>query len=153
MVASEIPASRCGPRLGDVQSFGPHAWLRAAAIAGAVLTLSCGTSDSPSPEQAAAIVRASTVPAENEQGAALYAERCAPCHGAHGEGSDEGPPMLHPLQARHHGDFAFRRAVREGVAPHHYRFGTMPPVAGLGADELDAIVGYVRWMQRTAGLR
>lgn len=98
-------------------------------------------------------MREAVVPAAHARGAALYAARCAPCHGAHGEGSDQGPPMLHPLQASHHGDFAFERAVREGVAPHHYTFGTMPPVTKLGPDELDAVIGYVRWMQRVAGLR
>ncbi len=61
--------------------------------------------------------------------------------------------MLHPFQAQMHGDFAFERAVREGVEPHHYRLGAMPPVDDLGPEDVDAIVAYVRWMQQVAGLR
>jgi hypothetical protein len=61
--------------------------------------------------------------------------------------------MLHPLQARMHGDFAFERAIREGVQPHHYQLGAMPPIRELGPDDVAAIVAYVRWMQQVAGLQ
>lgn len=104
-------------------------------------------------QEGAARVRAQAVPAGQERGRALYAAACGSCHGAHGEGSEQGPPMLHPLQARMHGDFAFERAVREGVQPHHYQMGSMPPVEDLASEDVDAIVAYVRWMQEAAGLR
>lgn len=117
------------------------------------LLVACGSGETVSVEEAAARVRAHSIPAEQKLGRDLYTEACASCHGLYGEGSKQGPPMLHSFQAHMHADFAFERAVREGVQPHHYRLGAMPPIEGLGPEDVEAVVGYVRWMQEAAGLR
>ena len=78
---------------------------------------------------------------------------CVTCHGAGAQGTDKGPPLVHILyEPSHHSDEAFRSAAREGVVPHHWDFGPMPPVDGISDPELDAVVGYVRGLQREAGI-
>lgn len=123
------------------------------AVAVCALSVACSRDEVFSVEDAAVRVRAHSVPAEQERGRVLYSTACGSCHGTHGEGSEQGPPMLHPLQARMHGDFAFERAMREGVRPHHYQLGTMPPIGDLSPEDVGDIIGYVRWMQEVAGLR
>ncbi len=125
--------------------------MRYASILALGLLLACGNREV-DPETLAALVSRVPVPAEHEGGRLLYATRCSACHGTYGAGTEQGPPMLHSIQARAHSDFAFRRAIAEGVRPHHYQLGTMPPIPELDAEGIDAIVGYVRWMQQTAGL-
>ena len=86
-------------------------------------------------------------------GAALYADNCASCHGADLQGTDSGPPHLHPVyEPGHHGDVAFQRAVQLGAPQHHWDFGPMPPVEGLSDAEVDDIIAYVRQEQRAAGI-
>ncbi len=38
-----------------------------------------------------------------------------------------------------------------GSPQHHWGFGDMPAVPGLGAEEVDAVIAYVREQQRTEG--
>ena len=52
----------------------------------------------------------------------------------------------------HHGDAAFYRAALKGVRAHHWNFGDMPPVAGAQTQDLDAIVPYIRWLQKEKGI-
>ena len=86
-------------------------------------------------------------------GAALFAANCAACHGGQADGTDAGPPLVHRLYVPgHHSDAAFQSAVKNGVFAHHWDFGDMPAVAGVSEDEVAAIVGYVRGLQREAGL-
>jgi mono/diheme cytochrome c family protein len=93
------------------------------------------------------------VPAEHLQGRALFDAHCIACHGAMGLGTEQGPPLLHSVyRPRHHGDEAFQIAVAQGVRAHHWRFGDMPAVPGLTRDDVAAVVGYIRWLQRTAGI-
>ncbi len=90
---------------------------------------------------------------ETGDGAALYAGTCAACHGAALEGTDKGPPFLSPIYLPdHHPDEAFRRAVAEGVAPHHWDFGSMPPQSGLSDDDVSAIIAFIRDEQERAGI-
>lgn len=87
-------------------------------------------------------------------GAGLFASRCAGCHGLDGNGTDKGPPLVHKVyEPSHHGDEAFRLAVRQGVRAHHWDFGDMPPVSGLSDGEITAIVAHVRGLQEAAGIR
>ena len=51
----------------------------------------------------------------------------------------------------HHADAAFLIAVQRGSPQHHWRFGDMPPVEGLTADDVAAIVAFVRETQRSQG--
>ena len=88
-----------------------------------------------------------------EAGQMAFGQYCATCHGAAAGGTDEGPPLVHPLYvASHHGDFAFVRAAREGVRAHHWDFGNMEPVPDITDDELEALIIYVRELQRANGL-
>ncbi|MFU8841610.1 MAG: c-type cytochrome [Nitriliruptoraceae bacterium] len=87
------------------------------------------------------------------RGRELFAANCAACHGVAGTGTTSGPPLVHIIyEPSHHGDGAFHRAVREGVTPHHWDFGPMPPVSGLSDADIDHIIGYVREQQRAAGI-
>jgi len=87
------------------------------------------------------------------RGRELFAANCAACHGESGTGTTSGPPLVHIIyEPSHHGDGAFYRAVREGVTPHHWDFGPMPPVEGLSDADIDHIIGYVREEQRAAGI-
>ena len=86
-------------------------------------------------------------------GGELFAANCAACHGTQAGGTDAGPPLVHRLYVPgHHPDAAFQSAAKNGVFAHHWDFGDMPAVAGVSEEEVAAIVGYVRGLQREAGL-
>jgi mono/diheme cytochrome c family protein len=115
-----------------------------AGVALAVLALaSCGSrSTSPEGGETAAV-----------DGAAAFAANCAVCHGSEGQGTAQGPPLVHPIyEPGHHPDEAFRRAVAEGVVPHHWEFGPMPALPRVPDAEVEAIIGHVRDLQREAGI-
>ena len=85
-------------------------------------------------------------------GESLYQASCATCHGSDLRGTDFGPSHLSVVyEPNHHGDAAFLLAARNGVRQHHWRFGDMAPVPGLSADDIAAIVAYVREQQRING--
>jgi mono/diheme cytochrome c family protein len=86
-------------------------------------------------------------------GEGLFNAKCAVCHGANAAGTNQGPPLVHKIyEPSHHGDLAFQRAARSGVRAHHWRFGNMPPVAGITQDDVTKITRYVREMQRAHGI-
>lgn len=90
---------------------------------------------------------------QQDDGATLFAENCARCHGDAGGGTDMGPPLVHKLyEPGHHPDFSFQRAVKNGVIAHHWDFGDMPPAAGLSEDEVTQIIAYIRGLQREGGI-
>lgn len=88
------------------------------------------------------------------QGADVFEENCAACHGANGAGNEGyGPPLLHPIyRPNHHADGSFFVAVQNGVRAHHWTFGDMPPVAGLSQSDILKIVTYIRELQRRNGV-
>ena len=117
----------------------------------------------PAPEQAAdlapgAVLVSVTLPdtftATEQIGATAFAAKCADCHGVNGAGRDGvAPPLIHKIyEPSHHGDASFHAAVMNGVRAHHWTFGNMPPVDGLTHTDIDAIVAYVRTLQRTNGI-
>lgn len=78
---------------------------------------------------------------------------CASCHGKNGAGTSKGPTFLHRVyHPGHHGDQAFFLAAKNGAKAHHWRFGNMPPVAGVTDQQLDMIVAYVRALQKANGV-
>ena len=78
---------------------------------------------------------------------------CISCHGEAGQGTDQGPPLVDIIyEPSHHGDDAFRSAVANGVTPHHWDFGPMPPVPGISDTEVEAVITYIRELQREAGI-
>jgi mono/diheme cytochrome c family protein len=87
-------------------------------------------------------------------GALLYQQGCAACHGSDLRGSSQGPPFLHQFYVPgHHGDQAFFAAALTGVRAHHWNFGDMPRVEGITESQILAIVTFVRERQREAGFR
>lgn len=88
------------------------------------------------------------------QGKRLFEKHCAACHGADLKGSESGPPLLHAIyEPSHHGDAAFQAAARYGARAHHWKFGDMPPVAGVSPDDVAHITAYVRQQQRRVGIQ
>ena len=88
------------------------------------------------------------------QGKRLFDKSCASCHGIDLKGSEKGPPFLHPVYVpSHHGDASFQAAVHHGSRAHHWKFGDMPPVQGLSADDVAHITAYVRQQQKLAGIQ
>ena len=82
-----------------------------------------------------------------------YEAKCALCHGGSLQGTEQGPPLFHRYYVpSHHGDAAFYRAIRSGTRQHHWNFGDMPPVAGVGENDARAIVEFIRWFQRASKL-
>ncbi len=93
------------------------------------------------------------VPAELEEGEATFNNFCSRCHGAQGRGTDKGPPLVHKIyEPSHHADMAFQRAAAQGVRAHHWKFGNMPKIEGATPEDVTKIIGYVRWLQRQAGI-
>jgi mono/diheme cytochrome c family protein len=87
-----------------------------------------------------------------EQGSALYAEHCASCHGADLRGTDKGPSHLSVIyEPNHHSDDSFRSAIANGAPQHHFEFGDMAPVEGLSADDVEAVIAFVRAEQQRLG--
>ena len=98
-------------------------------------------------------LRATPVPAEVQGGKVVFDANCAVCHGEAALGTQQGPPLVHSYyEPNHHADMAFMAAIGRGVPQHHWNFGDMPPVQGLGPADVDRIVAYVRWLQREAGV-
>ena len=121
-------------------------WVRTTVYAAIALAVLVG---------AAACTSETAVLQDGQQGdgAALFAENCARCHGAAADGTNMGPPLVHRLyEPGHHPDLSFQSAAKNGVIAHHWNFGDMPPVAGLSEDEVAQIIAYVRGLQREGGI-
>ena len=114
------------------------------------MAAACGRSDD---DIAGRLASLPPTPAEHRTGEELFRRNCGACHGMNGGGSEQGPPLVHPVyEPGHHSDQAFHLATRNGVAAHHWRFGNMPAQPQVTDAEVAAIVGYVRWVQRQAGI-
>jgi mono/diheme cytochrome c family protein len=87
------------------------------------------------------------------EGKVAFDANCVQCHGSNARGSEEGPPLVHTFyNPGHHADGAFFVAGKSGVRQHHWRFGNMPPQPNVTADEMTAIIQYVRELQRANGI-
>ena len=94
-----------------------------------------------------------SIPPQFNIGKLLYAKSCSSCHGVDLKGTEQGPPFLHRVyHPGHHGDRSFFLAAKRGVRAHHWKFGNMPPVEGINDNMINAIVQYVRQVQKSAGL-
>jgi len=110
----------------------------------------CNRHPAPSP----AALAAAKTPEEFAKGEAAFNRSCAACHGLAAAGTDHGPTFIHPIyQPSHHGDQSFILAARMGVRAHHWNYGDMPKVEGATDDDLKQIIGYIRWLQRQAGIK
>ncbi len=93
-----------------------------------------------------------TTSAGSADGADLYNQSCAKCHGVDLRGTAKGPSHLSIVyKSDHHSDDSFRSAARNGVGAHHWDFGDMQPVEGLSDADIDAIIAYVRTVQEREG--
>jgi len=96
------------------------------------------------------------IPALSQSGArgqVAYGKFCASCHGDKIDGTDKGPPLMHPVyNPGHHGDASFVNATRQGAKGHHWPFGDMKPVEGVSDTELAEIIRFVREVQKANGL-
>jgi mono/diheme cytochrome c family protein len=114
-----------------------------------------GTSavESSAPAPLAQMPAIQNLPAEFKEGEEKFNAFCSPCHGAQAVGTGQGPPLVHKIyEPSHHADFAFQRAAAQGVKAHHWKFGDMPKIEGVTPDEVTQIIGYIRWLQRQAGI-
>ncbi len=94
------------------------------------------------------------VPGELAAGERAYDRTCRPCHGPLGTGTEAGPPLVHRIyEPGHHADAAFHLAVRHGVRAPHWSFGNMPPISRSQLATVAGVTAYVRWLQRSAGIR
>ncbi len=113
--------------------------------ASSVETAPTVTSDAPAPPTTAAAL---AIP----DGAAVYQQYCAECHGVDLRGTDKGPSQLSIIyEPNHHGDYAYRVAIREGTREHHWWFGDMPPVEGITDLEIEKVISYIRAEQERLG--
>jgi cytochrome c len=125
--------------------------LRYPAAAVALLSLMSACEPRPEPLQG---FDPGPVPAELADGERRYNASCRACHGPLGTGTDAGPPLVHRVyEPSHHADAAFQLAVRRGVRAHHWAFGDMPPLPAMDSAGIAAVTGYVRWLQRRAGIQ
>ncbi|MGH7719945.1 MAG: c-type cytochrome, partial [Gemmatimonadaceae bacterium] len=108
----------------------------------------------PPPPPAAGMSPPPATPAEHRAGEQLFGANCVSCHGQWARGTAQGPPLVHVFyEPAHHGDAAFHLAARNGVVAHHWNFGDMPPQPQLTTEQMTAVIGYVRWLQRAAGIQ
>ena len=88
-----------------------------------------------------------------KRGKVEFDNSCATCHGINGAGTKQGPPLIHKTyNPGHHNNDAFYRAVKNGVAKHHWNFGNMPPIADVNKSQVARIVRYVRELQLANGI-
>ncbi len=140
-------------------------WQKHHAIKKIIMSLCCvfvlGCSENGSNAQsastAAPTILASTekpLPAEFNEGEEKFNTFCSRCHGPQGQGTNNGPPLVHKIyEPSHHADIAFQRAAAQGVRAHHWKFGNMPKIEGVTPEDVTHIVGYIRWLQRQAGIK
>jgi cytochrome c2 len=90
---------------------------------------------------------------DTNQGYGLFQQFCATCHGIDGKGNEQGPPLVHPVyRPAHHADLTFHMAVRNGVQPHHWKFGKMPSQPDVTPEDIEHVIAYIRQEQRRAGI-
>lgn len=100
------------------------------------------------------IVPPNVQPPDTYQGGlAVYRQHCVSCHGEQCAGTDRGPPLLHPYyNPNDHDDEIFMAAITNGTKPHLWNFGEMPAQTQVTDKQARAIIAYIRWLQRQAGI-
>jgi mono/diheme cytochrome c family protein len=87
------------------------------------------------------------------RGRIAFEQNCASCHGINAGGTQQGPPLVHPIyNPGHHADGAFFLAAKSGVRQHHWNFGNMPPQPQVSDAQIAAITRYVRELQAANGI-
>lgn len=92
--------------------------------------------------------------ADVAQGQALFQKNCVSCHGNNSQGTEQGPPLIHPMyKPKHHANLAFHFAIRDGVKQHHWKFGEMAPLPNVAPEDVEHIIAYIRREQRRVGIK
>lgn len=79
---------------------------------------------------------------------------CQICHGPDLRGSGMGPPLVDQRYAPSKlPDQAIYDAVQHGMRSHNSSFGPMPALPHLDHADVEAIIAYVRSVQRENGIR
>lgn len=113
-------------------------------VASLMFLAACGSDDATTATDATSMSTGETV----------YSQNCASCHGVDLEGTDKGPSQLSVVyEPNHHSDDSYRSAIANGVPQHHWPFGNMPPIEGLSADEVEAVIGFIRSEQEQRGFQ
>ncbi len=119
-------------------------------IGGAYFWLSRNPAPVDAPLENIVVPQFSALAAEGE---VIFNGTCAACHGVNIAGTERGPSLLRPnYRPRFHADYAIRAAVQNGVTPHHWQFGAMPPQDQIGDAEVERLIAYIRELQRANGL-
>ena len=119
------------------------------ALVVAVVVAGGSDSETGSDPSGAATAQGDPVPGE-----VVFEGTCAACHGTEGTGTDVGPPLVHQYyRPGHHSDASVALAVLNGVQPHHWNFGTMPPQTDLSDQDILDVTAYIRQIQEAAGIR
>ncbi len=127
-------------------------WVCALILIGCTENETTAQGSSPT-ERAPAVVVQQSIPPELSEGETKFNSFCQPCHGPQGQGTNQGPPLVHKIyEPSHHADMAFQRAAAHGVRAHHWKFGNMPKIEGATPEDVTKIIGYIRWLQRQAGI-
>ena len=71
---------------------------------------------------------------------------CNVCHGADLRGTPMGPSLLEMDVS----DDAIRTAITRGVPAKRPGFGAMPARSEMSADQIEAVITYIRSVQRSA---
>jgi quinoprotein glucose dehydrogenase len=79
-------------------------------------------------------------PSADAEGAELYAQLCANCHGSDLEGSAVGPPLDAGSSAAEKPDDYYVVTITRGK-------GRMPSFPRLTEEQLDRLIGYIRERQ------
>jgi cytochrome c5 len=98
-----------------------------------------------------------TVPPLSAQAAAggkVWGEVCSTCHGKALRGTEQGPPLLHPMYGPEsgHGDDTILTAATQGTKGHMWKFGDMPKPEGVKPGQEKDLVAFIRAMQAANGL-
>lgn len=125
----------------------PMAIVIAVIVAPAALFVAFGGLDGPSDRGSAALI-IPNLSFKAHEGREHFAAACGACHGAYGEGSDNGPVLIHALYGRTlFLDEQIVAAVREGAEARNWPFGDMPAVEGVSDQNLDMMIGFLREVQ------
>jgi len=101
----------------------------------------------------AATAQPTATPPAHQAGEALFTRHCLSCHGVAAAGTTMGPPLVDPLYTPDKvADDAFTKAALFGALKRQWDFGDMPPVAGITDPDVRQITGYIRYLQRQAGI-
>ena len=119
----------------------PVAVIVVAVVAALLITSGSGSDEPPAPGS----------PEQLALGEEVFTESCQTCHGEGLRGGLAGPPLISEIyRPDDHPDSAIRAAVANGVQPHHWEFAGMPPIPGLSETDVDAVIAYIRDVQREA---